>query len=131
MPCYLLGDVRVLEAVDVPELEHVVDCVVFPTRGRRPHADEQAGGDLDGDQFFVSWDERLIPPRTDPPADYAAAAAKREPPVTLKAMFHYFSIQNMAMRVTGLLANLYDRWADAFGPSCRQVTSIDNSLNFQ
>ena len=42
-------------------LDHLVDCIVFPTQGPRPHADEQSGGDLDGDEFFVTWDERLIP----------------------------------------------------------------------
>ena len=34
-PAYLLGDVRVLEMVHVPGLEHLVDCVVFPTTGPR------------------------------------------------------------------------------------------------
>ena len=54
-PSYLLGDVRVLRSVHLPELDHLVDCVVFPTNGERPHADEMAGGDLDGDKFFVCW----------------------------------------------------------------------------
>ena len=34
-PCLHPGDVRVLEAVDVPELHHMVDCVVFPQKGKR------------------------------------------------------------------------------------------------
>ena len=57
-PSYLLGDVRVLKSVRHPELDHLVDCVVFPTNGDRPHADEMAGGDLDGDKFFVCWVRR-------------------------------------------------------------------------
>lgn len=34
-PCLHPGDVRVLRAVDVPSLHHMVDCVVFPQKGRR------------------------------------------------------------------------------------------------
>lgn len=29
-----------------------------------------SGGDLDGDKFFVCWDEDLIPPRTEEPTSY-------------------------------------------------------------
>lgn len=34
-PCLHPGDVRVLRAVDVPMLHHMVDCVVFPQKGHR------------------------------------------------------------------------------------------------
>ncbi|KAL5553263.1 hypothetical protein UlMin_040664, partial [Ulmus minor] len=72
-PCLHPGDVRVLKAVDVPELHHMVDCVVFPQKGMRPHPDECSGGDLDGDGYFVCWDPDLIPPQKFPPMDYSPA----------------------------------------------------------
>lgn len=34
-PCLHPGDVRVLKAVNVPALHHMVDCVVFPQKGER------------------------------------------------------------------------------------------------
>lgn len=34
-PCLHPGDVRVLWAVDIPALHHMVDCVVFPQKGMR------------------------------------------------------------------------------------------------
>jgi RNA-dependent RNA polymerase len=34
-PCLHPGDVRVLEAVNVPALHHMVDCIVFPQKGKR------------------------------------------------------------------------------------------------
>lgn len=61
-PCLHPGDVRILEAVDVPGLDHLIDCLVFPKKGDRPHANEASGSDLDGDVYFVTWDENLIPP---------------------------------------------------------------------
>lgn len=34
-PCLHPGDVRVLKAINVPELHHMVDCIVFPRKGKR------------------------------------------------------------------------------------------------
>ena len=48
-PCLHPGDLRKLKAINVPELSHLTDCVVFSTNGSRPSADLMSGGDLDGD----------------------------------------------------------------------------------
>ncbi|KAI0200558.1 RNA dependent RNA polymerase-domain-containing protein [Astrocystis sublimbata] len=76
-PCLHPGDLQKLKAVYHPELSHLVDCIVFPTQGKRPSADMMSGGDLDGDKcesanlslvemcianqrcfpVFVCWDE--------------------------------------------------------------------------
>lgn len=34
-PCLHPGDIRVLQAVDVQALHHMVDCIVFPQKGKR------------------------------------------------------------------------------------------------
>ena len=49
-PCLHPGDLQKFKAVQHQELSHLVDCIVFPTRGRRPSADMMSGGDLDGDK---------------------------------------------------------------------------------
>lgn len=49
-PCLHPGDLQKFRAVFHPELSHLVDCVVFPTAGKRPSADLMSGGDLDGDK---------------------------------------------------------------------------------
>ena len=64
-PCLHPGDILDLNAVPCARLNHIVDCVVFSTRGSRPIPDQTAGSDLDGDLFFVTWDPRLIPPVKD------------------------------------------------------------------
>lgn len=55
------GDLRVVEAVDVPVLRHLRNVVVFPANGDRDIPSMCSGGDLDGDDFFVIWDQNLIP----------------------------------------------------------------------
>jgi len=61
-PCFHPGDLRKFTAVNKPQLKHMVDCVVFPTEGSRPHPDEMSGSDLDGDMYFVCWHSHLLPP---------------------------------------------------------------------
>ncbi|KAK6162034.1 hypothetical protein DH2020_001875 [Rehmannia glutinosa] len=63
-PCLHPGDVRILEA-----------------KGERPHTNEASGSDLDGDLYFVTWDENLIPPskRSWIPMDYTAGEARELP----------------------------------------------------
>ncbi|ODA78594.1 hypothetical protein RJ55_05976 [Drechmeria coniospora] len=68
------GDIRVVQAVDCPELRHLKDVVVFPSKGDRPVPNMLSGGDLDGDDFFVIWDPTLMPREWNfPPMSYAPA----------------------------------------------------------
>lgn len=55
------GDIRVVRAVNRPELRHLSDVVVFPQTGDKDIASMCSGGDLDGDDYFVIWDQDLIP----------------------------------------------------------------------
>ncbi len=70
-----------IQAVDKRELHHLVNVLVFPQHGDRPHANECSGSDLDGDQYFVTWEPGLIfpgPNRT--PMDFQSL-----PPVKIPA----------------------------------------------
>ncbi|XP_027151117.1 RNA-dependent RNA polymerase 1-like [Coffea eugenioides] len=91
-PCLHPGDIRILKAVDVPELHHMVDCIVFPQKGKRPHPNECSGSDLDGDIYFVGWDADLIPPRPDEPMDYTPVPPKQlDHEVIIEEVEEYFA----------------------------------------
>ncbi|CAI0458859.1 unnamed protein product [Linum tenue] len=111
-PCLHPGDVRILRAVDVPALHHMVDCVVFPQKGDRPHPNECSGSDLDGDIYFVCWDSELIPPKQIPPMDYTPQpTVQLDHDVTIEEVEEYFTnyIVNDSL---GIIANAHIVFAD-------------------
>lgn len=55
------GDIRVVRAVNAPELNHLQDVVVLPQTGDRDISSMCSGGDLDGDDYLVIWDKDLVP----------------------------------------------------------------------
>ena len=69
-PCLHPGDIRVLDfkcyipGDDKTEKYKVFDnyenVLIFPSKGPRPHPNECSGSDLDGDNYFVFYDEDLI-----------------------------------------------------------------------
>ncbi len=91
------GDIRVVEAVDVPALRHLRDVVVFPRKGDRDLPGMCSGGDLDGDDFFVIWNKTLIPPESEwnyPPMDFTPPPVSQVDgrQVTLRDMCAFFVI---------------------------------------
>ncbi|XVE71174.1 hypothetical protein DITRI_Ditri10aG0129600 [Diplodiscus trichospermus] len=113
-PCLHPGDVRILEAVDAPGLHHLYDCLVFPQKGDRPHTNEASGSDLDGDLYFVTWEELLIPPRKKswPPMQYDAGEPKwLHRPVNHKDIIDFFA-KNMVNENLGSICNAHVVHAD-------------------
>ncbi|XWS22973.1 hypothetical protein CRYUN_Cryun29cG0081500 [Craigia yunnanensis] len=146
-PCLHPGDVRVLRAVNVPDLYHMVDCIVFPQKGEptsvcitfwlnkymhltfRPHPNECSGSDLDGDIYFVSWDPELIPSKQIHPMDYSPAPTKTlDHEVTIEEVEEYFTnyIVNDSL---GIIANAHTVFADrepskAMSPKCLELAKL-------
>lgn len=58
------GDIRVVRAVQCHALKHLKNVVVLPQQGERPLANMCSGGDLDGDDYLVMWDDDLLPPKS-------------------------------------------------------------------
>eukprot|EP01132_Coremiostelium_polycephalum_P002570 gene2570-3184_t len=62
-PCLLPGDIRILDAVDIPQLrDSFIDVLVFSMNSKVPNFKESSGSDLDGDRYFFAYDPNLIPP---------------------------------------------------------------------
>ncbi|XP_062222084.1 probable RNA-dependent RNA polymerase 1 [Phragmites australis] len=128
-PCLHPGDVRVLQAVNVPVLHHMFNCVVFPQQGPRPHPNECSGSDLDGDIYFVSWDQSLIPTRMVVPMDYSPAPTETlDHDVTIEEIEEYFTnyIVNESL---GIIANAHVVFADkeylkAESASCIELAKL-------
>jgi RNA-dependent RNA polymerase len=69
-PCLHPGDVRILdfkkyipgdESTEKYKIfERYENVLIFPSKGKRPHPNECSGSDLDGDNYFVFYDEDLI-----------------------------------------------------------------------
>lgn len=124
------GDVRVVEAVDVPGLRHLKNVVVFPKTGDRDIPSMCSGGDMDGDDYFVYWDERLIPPEWDhPPLDHDADSSTpgldKPADVTIEDVTRFFA-QYMKNDSLGRIAIAHFAQADQLSggvknPKCKQT----------
>ncbi|KZT13262.1 RdRP-domain-containing protein [Laetiporus sulphureus 93-53] len=65
-PSYSPSDLRKFRAVNPEALKHLKNCIVFSRLAEHSVADTMASGDLDGDEYFVTWDPNLIPTKTLP-----------------------------------------------------------------
>lgn len=124
------GDVRVVRAVDVQHLHHIKNCVVFPQTGDRDLGNMCSGGDLDGDDYLVIWDEELIPKEWNhPPMDYTAPPPKRsEGAVTVDDMTSFF-VTHMKHDNLGPIAVAHRYWADRLqdgvkDPICLELAQL-------
>ncbi|KAI4357519.1 hypothetical protein L6164_001462 [Bauhinia variegata] len=90
----------------------MVDCVVFPQKGYRPHPNECSGSDLDGDIYFVCWDQELIPPKQEEPMDYTPAGSMElDHDVTIEEVEEYFT-NYMVNDSLGIISNAHTAFAD-------------------
>ena len=103
-PCLHPGDIRVLNFrkfnINQPEtekykiFERYTNVLIFPQKGHRPHPNELSGSDLDGDNYFVFYDNDLIPDHTVDPMNYNLNPNKiksKNKPIKLKNVIKYFA----------------------------------------
>lgn len=112
-PCLHPGDVRLFTAIDVPELHHIKDCIVFPATGPRPHPDEMAGSDLDGDEYVVIWLKDLFfPGPNHPPMTFTDHAATSYMDGNLEEAMIQFICNYIKNDTIGVMSSAHLAWAD-------------------
>lgn len=107
------GDIRVVCGVDVPELHHIRDAVVFPQTGDRDIPSMCSGGDLDGDDFIVIWDVTLFPKEWNhAPMDYTAPQpVELDRDVAIEDLMAFF-ITHMRNDHLPTIAHAHVAWSD-------------------
>ncbi|CAF4082548.1 unnamed protein product, partial [Rotaria sordida] len=126
-PSYYLGDIRVLKLTSYQQLEHLYDVIVFPTKGQRPHPNEIAGSDLDGDKYLICWDNDLIPKQVNKPMNYNSTAKVQESEfITRNEMISHFANAKKNNQ-SGIIDNYYNYWANLLGVNstqCRRLAEL-------
>ena len=106
------GDIRVVRAIDVKGLHHLKNVVALPQTGDRDLANMCSGGDLDGDDYIVMWDEDLIPAEINhPPMDHAGLEPDVEEVITMDDITR-FLVQYMKNDRLGKIAYAHMAWSD-------------------
>ncbi|KAL7542670.1 hypothetical protein ACHAXR_011976, partial [Thalassiosira sp. AJA248-18] len=83
-------DMRMLTAINIPELRDKKNVVLFSQHGDRPEADKMSGSDLDGDQFAITWDRRLFLKNPSQPMDYTPQKASEANSITDDSLLEHF-----------------------------------------
>ncbi|XP_015794862.1 uncharacterized protein LOC107371327 [Tetranychus urticae] len=119
-----LGGVRRLVAVDCKQLHAIRDCIVFPVDGKRPHQDEMAGSDLDGDEYCVIWMDDILGIQERIPMTYPEnPKAETQEEISDELMIEHH-INCVRSDQVGMIANAQLALADSKGydsPVCRRL----------
>lgn len=108
------GDVRVCKAVRCDELMHLKNVIVFPTTGDRSIPAMCSGGDLDGDEYTVIWDQRLLPKIVNYPPLLESSPKKSidflEGKPLIDSVKEFF-VNYIKYDSLGLISNAWKAWA--------------------
>lgn len=119
------GDIRIVRAVNRPELRHLVDVIVFPQTGDRDIPSMCSGGDLDGDDYLISWDQDLVPEEWFArPMKYLSNKAPDLPrDVTVEDIIAFF-VSYMKTDCLPRIAHAHMAWADRLANGVREKKCI-------
>ncbi|KAK0488742.1 RdRP-domain-containing protein [Armillaria novae-zelandiae] len=116
------GDIQFAMAVRRPELNHLVNVIVFSCKGSRSLPSCLGGGDLDGDIYNVILDNTLYPPRwfTAEPGEYKPLPPDIRDNVCGKTEVAEFVINYIKSDLLGYISTLHLRISDLKGVDCNE-----------
>lgn len=125
-PCVLPSDIRVLNACKrsaaTSQLKKLYrNCLVIPSKGPDSHARECAGGDLDGDLYYVIWDRDLVPKDLQVPGEKIVEVFTEEKAAPFAAATDglastiQFFCDYVSKNQLGIIANAHLAVSDALG----------------
>ncbi|CAI7574454.1 unnamed protein product [Penicillium pancosmium] len=121
------GDIQVVLAVDVPQLRHLRDVVVFPQTGDLDVPGMCSGGDLDGDDYVVIWDQDLVPSKRSwfesPMQQTPKKAPDLDRDVTVDEVSSFF-VTYMKNNILPSIARAHLAWADQLPDGIRDDKCI-------
>ncbi|ODN90833.1 RNA-dependent RNA polymerase 1 [Cryptococcus wingfieldii CBS 7118] len=125
------GDVRRVRAVDVPELRHLKNVIVFSTQGERDLPSMLGGGDLDGDDYTLIWDQRFVQTlKVYDPMEYTAPDPISVEEVSQKHLNENF-VQYVLNDVLGQVDNCHLALSDyftPFDPRCLHLSEVHSVI---
>ncbi|KAG2160156.1 RdRP-domain-containing protein [Suillus bovinus] len=118
------GDLQVVMAVNRPELAHLKNVIVFSCEGQRALASCLGGGDLDGDDFNVILDPKLLPTHYSQAGEYQALPIKRtEAPCEISDIVD-FVFDYIEADLVGAIAIQHLRFSDLEDPGCAECMEL-------
>ncbi|XP_053212586.1 uncharacterized protein LOC128396087 [Panonychus citri] len=129
-PCMDPGDVLELKAIDIPELHGIRDCV-FPVDGPRPHADEMAGSDCDGDEFWATWSTIYREIQHSEPMNFPDVGSSEtfDESKIDKEIVEFFT-NYIQGGVVGRIASSHSVWADMLSDGIKSQICRDLALKY-
>ena len=137
-PCYHPGDIHVFKLChEKPAYQNLINCLVLP----RGHAIENARADLNGNQFIVCWDAKLIPKLKVKPCSYLPTRRERmketwdkflsyfRPQKTAKELReelidHFASFEDLPSRIDQVYLNLTRRDSGLLLTQCEELSKM-------
>ncbi|KAJ3404630.1 hypothetical protein HDU80_002570 [Chytriomyces hyalinus] len=127
------GDVQPVVAVDIPQLRHLHNVIVFSQHGKRDLPSQLGGGDLDGDMFSIIQNRTIFPKRSEfrVAADYAVTKPDAmDRPVTMDDISEFIIFFMVNDRV-GMIARRHLALADqrdggSTHPDCLVYSELHN-----
>ncbi|KAI0959118.1 hypothetical protein AcW1_004042 [Taiwanofungus camphoratus] len=113
-PSYLPEDFRVFRAVNYDGLRHHKNCIVFSRNAAHSIPDTMASGDLDGDEYFVTWDPALIPDQMPNPQQRQSPQTQRRHSVRFASDMSRAAVDTFVQhRHNHLLGTMVNAWGEA------------------